>query len=793
MSCLVDLARPSESGSLSAPATLEAQLETLRAALVSHLEAPDSAELRTRLAECRSEVARGLRALPKHAMKDAIVAQALEAARDLTQAGLNHFSGDTVGGAESTATVPARWQELMARMVLGSSWQWPAVPSFGEVPQWLWGDYAEWLFTAPRRFTHRGEAARYADHFLRHSEELARWVERNLGSPVVRAALDKYLSLVELPPLAVSESGLKRHAEAHGRILAAAGGARRTHARGTFNRAGRRLRVAFVGSHPSALPPSHGLLDASRFEVTAFAFEGAGQESAEGADIAVSAILALLQTDSGPRKCQPFPPTLVEQMAELSRAEPDVIVYSEELALSGGKLALLAAQRLAPLQLVMAPADVTSGLSTIDLFLTGEANAGVDLAGQFSERLALGSGSGHEFTELPEATVSRAEARAALQLPAQACVLVTVARLLEITPETMRRWAALLRALPDTALIVQLLQAADLPSGTIDAFGVEWDATLSAAGVAPGRGLILAGAIGSLGELQNVVMAGDVFLDSASFAEPDLLHVPLVCGLPVVTREGATLRTRVGAGLLRTLGVDDLVARDDAHFAAIVTTLVADESRRAALRERLRAAMSRQPLCCDALAAAETLGHVLIRAFDDMHALGARKFRQAAPLRFGNANGLSSAALLQLGNEALAQDEALEALERAREVMATAPAHAEARWLAGRALLALKRPPAAIDYLIAAVSVVDTGPVWFDLAVALQRNGQAKEALQALQTSLKHDGARADAWVLLFELAQPVGAEDLMRGALDALQACAPDDPRIAELTAKMNQVEQPD
>jgi predicted O-linked N-acetylglucosamine transferase (SPINDLY family) len=68
-------------------------------------------------------------------------------------------------------------------------------------------------------------------------------------------------------------------------------------------------------------------------------------------------------------------------------------------------------------------------------------------------------------------------------------------------------------------------------------------------------------------------------------------------GVPVVTLAGATHASRVGASLLTTTGLADLIARSEDEYVSIAAALAADTARIAALRASLRERLRRSPLC----------------------------------------------------------------------------------------------------------------------------------------------------------------------------------------------------
>lgn len=742
------------------------------------------ANARGEVTRVRRDLARRLSSLDKRGPRSDEIQRVLGCHRRLLLTEVMHEPPHASDLDWLNSLAVTEWPGLLAAMMLTPSWRWPKAPRLGVVPDWLWGNYTHWLFAPPRSFLERGEADQYATHFGTHVEELSRWTERNAGSKAVRAAMEAYLSIAQLLPLIPSAHGLKQHVQSHARILATAMGAAHAPVAKPAPREGRRLRVGFLASHAASIPSFAQLLDSERFEVFLYAFEGV-EDAGSGADVAVAAILSLLQADNRTQKCQQLPGSLAEQLAQFRDAQLDVAFFVEELALATTPLAQLATARIAPLQIASTPSAVSTGM--LDLFaLPGEVLAPA-VAEQFSERVAKLPVTGHVFEPLADTEVTRKGARTALGIADDAFVIVTAARLMEITSDVVAVWAGLLRRVPNAIFVVQLLQAADLSRQQIEQFGNAWDMQLRTAGVAPERGLILANPIGSLAELQAALIVGDLFLDAAAFGEPDLLHVPLSLGLPVVAQERKTMRGRMGTALLRSFGLNDLVAGDDAHLHEMLALLASDANARDAVTERVRAAMSWNPICRDGLAAAEAFGHLAERAYDELLTLGARKFRSAPPLELVDGT-LKIGELLSAGATALANLEPQMALRNAREVLRSFPANPEARMLAGRAYLQLNQLGAATDYLLAAVETVDDAAAWLDLAKALHRNGRGPQAVQALETSLRLDGRRADAWVMLIEIANASGAADMARDALDALRECAPDDPRLPQLTAAVGQ-----
>src|SRR4029077_4640326 len=81
----------------------------------------------------------------------------------------------------------------------------------------------------------------------------------------------------------------------------------------------------------------------------------------------------------------------------------------------------------------------------------------------------------------------------------------------------------------------------------------------------------------------------DAMLDTLHWSGGNTSLDALTCGLPIVTLPGAFMRGRQSAGMLKLLGVPELIARDRGDYVAIATRLIADVAWRRELSERIRA------------------------------------------------------------------------------------------------------------------------------------------------------------------------------------------------------------
>jgi len=686
--------------------------------------------------QIKSPVADEIRALVR-AVSDSGIQDSPTSAPDLELAG--KFASEFPGGPG-----------LLAAMLLTAAWQWPEAPTLSRVPDELWGDYTAWLFAPVQGFCAPGHVETHAAHTLRRLEDLIAWTDRNLGSRTVRAALDAYLNTATCIPLYFAEGSLRMHAELRGRLLTKAMNAHRdVHDPAPELRFGRRLRIGFVNRHfgpqteTYTTLPTFEQLDPERFEVHLFAHKLTGSPLEAHAREHV-------------RELHLLPEDFSEQLASLRDARLDVIVFGTNVTAVFNEVARLALYRSAPLQVVNNSSCITSGLPHIDLYVSGSLTESADAQAHFSERLGLLPGAAHAFNyEADRQEPTTQWTREALGVPDDAVLFVTAANYFKIIPEVQEAWARLLAAVPGSHLLVHPFNPNWASSYPIDRFCAAFDRVLAAHGVDPARLKVSTARFPSRSDVKSLLSVGDIYLDTYPFGGVNSLIDPLELGIPTIAWEGGWFRSRMGAALLRSLGLEELIATDEKSYIEIATRLARDPGARLTLRTSISQSMERTPQFLDPLAASDAFGALIETAFDELAELGPASFRA------------SPSPLL------------------ARE---SPPLDSASRHRHGLDLLAAGRYPRAAAYLSSAVQHDESNAgLWYDIARAYRAAGGPQSAVQALETSLRLDPSRVDSWILLFELAEAAGSTELAREALGCAMEIAPSDMRVIQLAGGVN------
>ena len=85
----------------------------------------------------------------------------------------------------------------------------------------------------------------------------------------------------------------------------------------------------------------------------------------------------------------------------------------------------------------------------------------------------------------------------------------------------------------------------------------------------------------------GLMQKADVFLDTIGFSGFNTAIQAIECGLPIITREGLFLRGRLASGILRRMGVTELITSNEAEYVNLVVRLVQDRDYRNAVQEKI--------------------------------------------------------------------------------------------------------------------------------------------------------------------------------------------------------------
>ena len=258
----------------------------------------------------------------------------------------------------------------------------------------------------------------------------------------------------------------------------------------------------------------------------------------------------------------------------LSELSLDVLVFTD-IGMEPSTY-LLAFGRFAPIQAVLAGHPLTTGIPTVDLFISSQANESAAADAHYSERLVRLRGIPVAIAPPPEVPAC---GRDAFGLPDSAHLYTCPMKLQKLHPEFDDAIAGILEADPK-ALI--LLFDDDLRS--------RWGRMVRAR--LASRLERHAGRVRFLpwmpfGRLLQLLGASDVVLDTFHFGAGTTAFYALASGCPVVTLPSAYLRGRHTLGYYTKMEMLECVAREPADYVNLAVRIGADRPYQHALRKRI--------------------------------------------------------------------------------------------------------------------------------------------------------------------------------------------------------------
>jgi predicted O-linked N-acetylglucosamine transferase (SPINDLY family) len=313
-------------------------------------------------------------------------------------------------------------------------------------------------------------------------------------------------------------------------------------------------------------------LDRERFDVVVFHLGQTHDDETALAQARAQSFVA------GPR-------SLGEWAAAIAEAQLDVLLYPEL-----GMDALtprLAALRLAPVQVASWGHPETTGLPTLDHYLSAERFEGPGSDAHYSEALVQLPGLG--CCVAPAAVRPSQQAAevvlADIGVRPGVTLFVCAGTPFKYTPEHDAELVRIAQQVP-TAQFLFFSNAVAAPLSA--RLMARLHAAFADAGLDPAAHLVLAPWM-ERARFFGVLAQAHVFLDTIGFSGFNTVMQAVECGLPVVTLRGEFMRGRLGSGILEHLGLDDLVAADADAYVALAVRFARDAQARADVRARMAA------------------------------------------------------------------------------------------------------------------------------------------------------------------------------------------------------------
>jgi hypothetical protein len=297
---------------------------------------------------------------------------------------------------------------------------------------------------------------------------------------------------------------------------------------------------------------------------------------AEGLDLTLLDLRGTAHGTAAERGTLRLPRQLATARQAIADLRLDTLLHGE---LGADPLAyFLAHSRLAPVQINLGGASVTSGVRTVDYYLSDRFSDEADSDALITERLVLLDWFPRLWPRAAFAEPKAGPTRAALDLPAQGALYFCPLRPARLHPGFDQTLAGLLAGDPEGHLILlEEVQSAQ-PGATLR------ERLAETLGPAAARVVFLPPAAAS-----PAMAVATVVLDGYPCGGGEALIEAFLRGVPVVTRPGRFGRARLGQALYRALEIAGPVAAGADDHVRQAVRLARDEAARRELGAAMRA------------------------------------------------------------------------------------------------------------------------------------------------------------------------------------------------------------
>jgi hypothetical protein len=260
---------------------------------------------------------------------------------------------------------------------------------------------------------------------------------------------------------------------------------------------------------------------------------------------------------------------------------PDVLIYPE-IGMDPTTLKL-ASLRLAPVQVATWGHPETTGLPTIDYYLSAEYLEPADAEAHYTEKLIKLPGLGVCYQPLPISEID-------LDLPALGIdgnrpILINPGTPFKYSPRHDWTLVEIARRIIDCQLVFFAGGWNDLSA----LLRHRLNNAFSAAGLDFNHHVKFVRWL-NRAEFHALMRRADIFLDPIGFSGFNTAIQAIECGLPIVTREGRFMRGRLASAILRRMNLSDLVAGTEHEYIDLAVRLGNDANCRDSVRSRMRQA-----------------------------------------------------------------------------------------------------------------------------------------------------------------------------------------------------------
>ncbi|HEY9808704.1 MAG TPA: methyltransferase domain-containing protein [Halomicronema sp.] len=459
---------------------------------------------------------------------------------------------------------------LLALMLYRHPHEFPVLVNLSDIPQWFFKDYLRFILQPPAYFQHIGEADNYCRYMHQCIDTLHTSIFNNKKSQSGQNLALAFLETANFIGLYFNEVNLReiytKRAEIINEFMSGEIG--ESLAEFTAVSPHKKIRLGILAANFGSSAETFASLPVyeylSRdFEVILYCFGKTGHTIEQYCQSCANTFKIL-------------PHNLGEAYSFIRNDDLDILYIATNITIVANPISILAAQRLARIQITSVASVVTTGMPHIDYFISGElTDPSPNAQEHYRETLLKVTGSAQCFSygDKPD-TVTFEVNRDQLAISQESIVFISGANFFKIIPELIETWAKIIHAVPQSILVLLPFGphwAADYPK---QAFIHHLHSKFAKYDVSPDRLMVLdPQPIPNRKDIKQFMKIADIYLDSFPFAGSTSLIEPLEVGLPMICQKGTYFRSAMGGAILEELGISELVTNSEDAYIELAVSL----------------------------------------------------------------------------------------------------------------------------------------------------------------------------------------------------------------------------
>ncbi len=313
-----------------------------------------------------------------------------------------------------------------------------------------------------------------------------------------------------------------------------------------------------------------------------------------------------------------LPKELSEQAKTIRADDLDILFIASNVTVLANQFCLLASHRLARIQVTSGSSVVTTGMRNMDYYISGTLTDPSPTAQeQYQEKLIKLEGSAHCFSYgTEEGKITTPVERNDLGIPEDTIVFISCANFFKTIPELIETWSKIIAQVPNSVLVLFPFGPNWASNYPKQQFINHLKSIFTRYGLAPERLIVLdPQPVPDREDMKEYYKIADVYLDSFPFAGTTSLIEPLEVNLPVISRQGNCFRSAMGAAIIKTLNIPDLVADNEESYIQLAVNMGNNPELRQQKRDEIKAAMNNNPSFLDSRSYSAKMGNLFQELF----------------------------------------------------------------------------------------------------------------------------------------------------------------------------------